>query len=447
MFYHQLIELFPAITLGIFFGTVTGIIPGIGIIQSLSVIYLLIMHWTPLELLVFYMCLVTVSQYVDSIPSIYLGVPGESGAIPTAYESTYITSKSIQWAAIKWSAIGRTVGCTLAVLATTVIVGKLSNMSVLFSARVQALMILMAMLGLFFTSNNSRLVNLILMTFGFLLGMIGYNAYLDINILTFDLPELYSGISFIPLITGIYLVPSLVTSLANYSPPLSIEHANLDDETPSLPKLRFTIARSSVLGYITGLIPGISFVLSSTVSYHIEKWLAGRKDKYQPGHLPSIVACETGNSVGAFSTLLPLLFFGLPITASESLIYNLMINSGANFQQGSFLLDNSSILLITFLITIVVSVIISWPLSRYFLKAFTLIDLRKVYVSAILLGIATVFLMGWLNNSVIVYFVTFLICLTIGMLLKNFDTLPLIFVFLMQGSIESTIHDIVTIYF
>ena len=152
----QLVSLFPAITLGIFLGTITGIIPGVSIIQSLAIIYLLIQHWSPLELMLFYMCLVTVSQYVDSIPSIYLGVPGESGALPTAYESTYIKSTNAQYQAIKWAAIGRTVGCVLAVVATMFLLDKLSTMTVLFSARVQAFMLLLAIIGLMFTSNNSK---------------------------------------------------------------------------------------------------------------------------------------------------------------------------------------------------------------------------------------------------------------------------------------------------
>ena len=445
MIIDQLIHLFPAITLGIFFGTITGIIPGLGIIQSLSVIYLLIMHWSPIELLVFYMCLVTVSQYVDSIPSVYLGVPGESGAIPTAYESKFINSATVQYLAIKWSAIGRTIGCALALIASVFLISKLSNMSILFSARVQAAMLLFAIAGLMFTSNNTKKVNLVLIITGFLLGFVGYDAYLETNILTFNLPELYNGISFIPLLTGIYLVPSLLQALKNYIPPLEL--VNLDTKPVPAPILMPTIFRSSVLGYIMGLIPGISFVLSSTISYHTEKWLAHCRGQYQPGHLPSIVACETGNSVGAFSTLLPLLFFGLPITASESLIYNLMVNSGATFQQGSFLLENSIILLNTFIITIAISVVISWPLSRICIRLFTLIDLPKLYISVILLSIATVFLMGWINNSIAVYFMTFLICLFIGLSLKEFDILPLIFVFLMQGSIESTAHDIFTLYF
>ena len=90
-----------------------------------------------------------------------------------------------------------------------------------------------------------------------------------------------------------------------------------------------TLVRSSFLGSIGGFVPGLSYAFSSIFSYTIERWIRQRKNTYNyNGDVNCLIASESANNAGAFTQMIPLLFLGIPITASEALIYNILVSRG-----------------------------------------------------------------------------------------------------------------------
>ena len=412
-------------------------------------VYILLTGWSPMELMVFYMALLVVSQYMDAIPAVYLGVPGETGAIPTAYESQNINDVELKSYIIRNSAIGRTIGCVVAGIATLFIIDYAQSISTLFSARVQLGLFTLAMVGIAVTSNNRWFNNVLLMTVGYCLGMVGYNFYLDRELLTAGWAPLYGGLPLIPVIMGIYVFPMLITHIREGSAPiLSVNHhAGADSTHSTVPFPIATVARSSITGYFLGLIPGVSYILSGTGSYSFEKWLRSLKEKYRPGDPYTAVACETGNSTGAFSSLLPLLYFGIPITASESLVFDMMLSNGAIFQQGSFLLQNIWTIVFCFLLILATALILSWPMAKICLDLFLKINVKLLYVLVMIFCLGSMALAGWLENTMELNLVVFGVCLLLGLVLKRHDVLPLLFVLIMQNAIESSANELFQMIF
>jgi putative tricarboxylic transport membrane protein len=437
----------PALIFGILAGIFTGLLPGIGPFQCLSLIYLLLTGWDPAQLMVFFIALITVSQFVDAIPAVYFGIPGETSSVPVVYEANHAKNIQAQKNMIKFTAISRTIGCVIALVATFFIIEHITHATTLFSSKIQAILLSLALLGILITSNNNLWVTLGLMLLGFGFGMIGYDFYLDKEILTFDNSTLYQGLPISPVLIGIYVIPITIVSMKYLKKKQTDArgHNQSFDNTTTVSLLP-TILRSSTGGYLIGLIPGISYVLSSTMCYNFEKWLLQRKNKYRPGNLQTVVACETANSVGGFSSLLPLLFFGIPITISESLIYNLMSKAGAVFQLGSFLHTNINVLIISFIICVCVSFVLAWPLAKFCLRIFESLNKKKLYIGIIIIGIFSVVMAGYYANDIKTYLLVMTTMTLIGYSLRKFDLLPLIFVFIMQNSIESIFYNIIKIY-
>lgn len=427
---------------GIIAGLFTGLVPSLGTFPVLCLLYVFMIGWNPLELMVFYLALLTVSQYVDAIPAVYLGVPGEISAIPTAHEGKYILDGETKRNLLKWSAVSRTVACLAAVLLTWMLLTSISKFSVLFSVRVQIVLFALALLGILLTGQNRWYTNTALMLLGYVLGLVGYNWYLGHNVLTFGWSELQDGFPIAPMAMGLYVIPSLwkfVSGKQSFSQPLLDNSYIAKKQTLETPMA--TTARSGVIGYLLGLIPGTSFVLAGNASYNFEKWIRQRKEKYQPGDVNTAVACETGNQTGAFSSLIPLLYFGIPITAGESLIFDLMLQSGAIFQSGSFLIDNWFPLISAFIMVVTASVALSWPLAKYCLIFFQSLDARKLLTAMIIFCILTTLYQGYTTNSLALYSTTLLVAGSIGFLIRNFDVLPTLFVLILQNSIETAVVD------
>ena len=77
-----------AVSTGLFAGTITGIVPGAGVMVAMIVASPLLMHFDVLQLLLFYMSLASMVQFTGTIPAVYLGVPGETNSLPAVIEGT-----------------------------------------------------------------------------------------------------------------------------------------------------------------------------------------------------------------------------------------------------------------------------------------------------------------------------------------------------------------------
>ena len=76
----------PAI-IGILTGLVSGCIPGIGNFAALLILFPYLINLDPLQIIILYTALTTISQYIGSIPAITFGIPGESSSMPAVIES------------------------------------------------------------------------------------------------------------------------------------------------------------------------------------------------------------------------------------------------------------------------------------------------------------------------------------------------------------------------
>ena len=79
-----------AVSTGLFAGTITGIVPGAGVMVAMIVATPLLMHFDIIQLLLFYMSLASMVQFTGTIPAVYLGVPGETNSLPAVIELSLI---------------------------------------------------------------------------------------------------------------------------------------------------------------------------------------------------------------------------------------------------------------------------------------------------------------------------------------------------------------------
>jgi putative tricarboxylic transport membrane protein len=94
------------------------------------------------------------------------------------------------------------------------------------------------------------------------------------------------------------------------------------------------IARGSVLGFLIGIIPGSAHIISSFLSYAIEKRVSKTPDEFGKGAVAGVAGPESANNAASTGAFVPMLALGLPtgpITAV--LIGALMIHGVASGPQ------------------------------------------------------------------------------------------------------------------
>jgi putative tricarboxylic transport membrane protein len=447
-FLLKMFEIIFYALLGSLSGIVTGLIPGIGPAQLLAIAYVALLALDPLQLAVFYVGLITTSQYLDSVPATYFGVPGEVSAVPASYEGPRLMSRGLGQQSIRMTAIGRVIASLVAVALGVALLSVILQSTWVFKNNVQLALLMMAVIGVAVTSQCNWWRTAIAMTLGYAVGKVGFDYTINRDIMTFGIPQLQEGLPLLAVLMGIYVIPLLLMELVKS---IRLEASAVPQQTqqieigPYVP----TILRSSVLGWFLGLIPGLSYILSATGCYAYEKWRRIRQKLYQPGDMHSMIAAETGNTSGAFSTLIPLMIFGIPITISEVILYNLMLTTGADFSRGTFLMANYDWLLFSFLLANVLGLIFCWPLAMRMAGWVSKINLRVSWIAIITVVSLCVIWQGYYNQMLLLYLIVFAIMILIGLTCIRYkiDLLPVLFVFLLQSNIDQAVFNLWQIYF
>ena len=408
---------------GVGLGLISGLIPGVGNFVLMLLVWPFLSVFGIVELLIMYASMAAISQYIGSIPAIVYGIPGESSSYPAVAESRNLTTVQQVSQAISGSAFGSVVGSLTVVGLCYAFVEYTDLIKYFYSTKILVGLLLLVTLVMIFTVNNRWWVNFMLILSGIGLGMIGYNSYLNINFATFGNMHLYAGL------------PMPVVLICLFAIPQMLHHWNTEitkslNKTYELGRLYIlnpvALLGSTVIGFFGGLIPGLTTVFSSTAAYNASMLFT--KDPVK-----RIVVSETANNAGAFSMLLPLLIFGVPLIGSEAILLFLMEQKGFNLVQFKFS-DFLPELALGLVVVNAVGFMIAWPLSKI-VPSFYKFDI-KIIISLLIIALFFVTLYtGYMNYSMTYYLVCFVVLAPLGVLLRNVDTLPLVFAFIIHNKL------------
>ena len=429
-----------AVLLGVVAGTVTGVIPGIGVLVAMVVCTPLLLSMDIISLLLFYMSLASMVQFTGTVPSVYLGVPGETNSLPAVIEGTKHTKKGIAQLGIGVSAMGSVIGSLIAVLITWLLLHYLSNhLAFFFSNNVKFFIYTAVILFCLTVYNKGNfLVNSALCIIGFCLSLPGESDIVPGFRFWFGIEDLKYGIPLMPLLIGFIVVPNLlkIQSIKDHKISRQLKISFLTVLQRFGNKIT-SVLRGSVIGYFCGLVPGVTTVLATNASYSIEKKLHSNNSTRQ------LMSSETANNSGQFSSMLPLLLIGIPITGSEVVLYSLLLDAGWSPFQFNNLTANIDMIFQQivpwFVFVNCVGLMVAWPLSK------TILKILRIKKAIIIIGLSLVVVglnlyIGMLDYRPLAYTLYLILFSICGILIKRFEPVPLIFIFILGNELEGVFY-------
>ena len=205
--------------------------------------------------------------------------------------------------------------------------------------------------------------------------------------------------------------------------------------------------RGTVIGSLCGLVPHMTSTLASNVAYIREMAIGKKKGTYnEKGDIKSLVSAETANNAAGLTQLTPLLLIGIPITTSEAIVLNIIennmevINWETTVSSGMF-----STLVIYFVVMNLLCLCAAWPFAKYLHVLFK-INQKLLYAITFVLLMGLVFYMGSIVSQQSYYVIVALALLPLGYLLRRWDTLILVFAFVLESQIQGAVIRLFHIY-
>jgi putative tricarboxylic transport membrane protein len=171
-----------------------------------------------------------------------------------------------------------------------------------------------------------------------LLGSIGLDPLSGAVRFDFGVADLQSNIDFVTLAMGLFGVGEILISLEK-SETASILTTKIKNVLPTMADLArsgWAMVRGSVIGFLIGILPGGGAVLSSLVSYAVEKRVSKHPEEFGHGAIEGVAGPESANNAAASSSFIPLLTLGIPGNASTAMIFAALLIHGIT--PGPFLL-------------------------------------------------------------------------------------------------------------
>ena len=418
--------------LGCLVGGVAGLIPGTGLLISLLAMYPYLLHLDLLGLLCFYIGLANVAQFTGSITAIHFGVPGESNSVPAVLEGHALAKQGLGHTAIVGTSLS---SVTAGVLTLLLLIAMFPFYQDIFTwfyqTNNQLFIFVFALLVFLFASKNKWYVTGLLMLAGYLLGKIGFNEFTGQYFLSFNNTDLKTGIPIFPILIAFLVIPNILKKY-NFDNIKNKKQSYKNNIMLYCKNFKYSVL-GTVVGFFSGLVPGVSTVLATNLSHKVSRHL----DKTKGPSYKSLISAEASNNSAILVTLLPLIILGIPITGSEALLLAIMEMNlvEINWQ---IILDLKLHYLIASSvgISLFVGIIISWPMSQQLQKfiVFGKNYFKFIIIFALLLSL---FFVASTTGQYFYYFITLVLASVFGIYLSRFDVLPFIFVFLIQKKLES----------
>lgn len=440
-----------AVLIGIGAGTFAGLIPGIGVFASLLMLYPVLDYFSGIDIILMYSTIFAVSQFVGSIPSTVFGIPGEASSLPAVREGHRLYKQGLGQFAISSCAMGSAIGSIIACLLTLSLVPLLSYVFNFYNTTFQVGLLFIVLLIIALNSQSKLIITFPVMLLGYYMAAIGYNVVTFNTFSTFGLRSLEQGLPLYGVMFALFVVPELLKAnkrMKNGYRSYNIKSKPISEHFANVIKHRWSVVRGTVIGYFAGMIPGASIVASSNVSYAVEKRIRGEKYN-QNGDIACLISAETANNAGAFSVLIPLLVLGIPITGSEALLYEYVavkkyLLLGYELFLNSFILETVAIIIV---FVNIIAVFIAWPLSKQILWLYKM-PTQYLYLLIGALGIFAIWFTGSQYGQEAYYLISTALMLPLGYVFYklDIDTLPLVFVYLIQNNLEAGLYRFYQLY-
>jgi putative tricarboxylic transport membrane protein len=144
--------------------------------------------------------------------------------------------------------------------------------------------------------------------------MIGMDVMTGYARFTGDVIALRDGLGIVPVAVGLFGISEIILSAAK-AREVSVRQPKLRELVPTGAELKASvgpIARGSVLGFLIGIIPGSAHIISSFVSYGIERRLSKTPERFGSGAIEGVAGPESANNSAASGAFVPMLALGVP---------------------------------------------------------------------------------------------------------------------------------------
>lgn len=317
--------------IGVFVGTLIGVLPGIGPTAAIALLLPTTFAISPVGAIIMLAGIYYGAMYGGSTTSILVNIPGEAASVVTCLDGYAMARQGRAGPALGISAFGSFIAGTFSVIALMLVAAPLASVALKFGPPEYFALMCLGLVILFYLAGGSVSKNIMMGLLGLILSFVGLDTFTGTPRFTFGMMQFLGGVGLVPLIMGLFGVGEVLSNLENPQEQRKILKADFNKLFPTLKDWGDSIGaifRGSIIGFFLGILPGGGAIISSLVSYGVEKRISRHPEKFGTGVIEGVAAPESANNAAVGGSLVPLLVLGIPTNSIIALLLAALIIHG-----------------------------------------------------------------------------------------------------------------------
>jgi putative tricarboxylic transport membrane protein len=434
------LKIIALIVSGTVVGIVVGAIPGLTVTMGVALFLPVTFGMSPIEGLSLLLALYIGGTSGGLISAILLKIPGTPASVATCFDGHPMAARGEAGRALSIGIVYSFLGGMFSLMVLFFVAPLLANVALEFGPYEYFSIALFSVTLVAGLSGDSLTKGLIAALLGLVISFIGMAPITAFPRFTFGIDELDDGISLLPALIGLFAVSQVLEDAEATRVPAFVKVAKY-----KMAGLGFTLTefvgqlgnffRSSVIGTVIGILPGLGAAICNLLAYGIAKKQSRHPEKFGTGIMDGIVASESSNNASTGGALVPLMTLGIPGDNTTAILLGGFMIHGIS--PGPLLFDTQGVLVYGIFAALVICniamIIAMFGGMRYFVR---ILSVPKHILLPVIVALCVIGAFG-LNNRVFDIW-TMLAFGVLGWLMKkaSMQTTPLLLGFILGPIIE-----------
>jgi putative tricarboxylic transport membrane protein len=324
-----------AVLAGTLLGIVIGAVPGLDASVGTALVIPLTYGLTPVQAINMLAGIYAGGVYGGQIPAMLFRVPGASEAVMTTLDGYPMAQRGEAGRALGLGLAASVLGGLFGAVVMIFLTPPLADFALEFGPAEYFALAVLGMTAISSLGTRSQGKAMLAGLAGMLIASVGIDPITGISRLTFGSPALLGGVSFIPLIVGLFAAAEVYNQIrARAGAPAGEEVAGARLVRVEMPPLRdlwplrWVLARGAIVGTWIGILPGVGATTAAIIGYAQAVRFSRHPERFGTGIPEGIVSAETANNAAASGAMIPLLALGIPGSATTAIMVGAFLLHG-----------------------------------------------------------------------------------------------------------------------
>lgn len=309
-------------------------LPGLTGVTLMALAVSFTFSWEPVPIMLVFGAFVGGATFMGSVTAILFNIPGSGPSAATMLDGHPLARQGQAKTAIGCSATASALGSSFGILALILLIPMMRPAILMFGSVEFLMLTVWGLTTIAVVTRGSVVKGLITAGLGLLLAFIGHDPRTAEPRYTLGLLALWDGLGLIPLLLGMFSIAEMMTLATSTRRTISGQ-TRVEDLSGSVWEGVRSVfrhfglfIRSSIIGTVIGIIPGVGGTVASFVAYGHAVQAAGDREKFGRGDIRGVIAPEAAHDAKDGGSLVPTLAFGIPGNEGTALLLAALVLHG-----------------------------------------------------------------------------------------------------------------------